>query len=107
MQMVLPEKQRTGASPRYLDIKAPIRQHVKLANASAKITLLHRAAQMETHAITVLGGCAVTLQKEQTNHSDPAVPLTQHGGTRHSPLSSRVHGNHILFGRAANEDACV
>lgn len=36
-------------------------------------------AQMEIHTITALGGCAVTLMQEQTNCSDPIMPLTQRG----------------------------
>lgn len=67
-------------------------------------------AQMEIHTITALGGCAVTLMQEQTSHSDPGMPLTQHGNARHSLLSSRVHNNHSLCrtaGVVANEDACI
>lgn len=71
---------------------------------------LHLMAQMEIHTITALGGCAVTLMQEQTNCSDPVIPLTQRGNTRHSSFSSRVHNNHILYGTAggvAHEDACT
>lgn len=71
---------------------------------------LHLMAQMEIHTITALGGCAVTLMQEQTNRSDPVMPLTQHGDTRHSLFSSRVQDNHILYRTAAgvaNEDACT
>ena len=67
-------------------------------------------AQMEIHTITALGGCAVTLMQEQTSCSDPVMPLTQRGDTWHSPFSSRVHNNHILYrtaGGVANKDAAT
>lgn len=71
---------------------------------------LHLMAQMEIHAITTLGGCAVTLMQEQTNHSQPIMPLAQHSNTRHSLLSLWVRDNHILYrtaGGVANKAACT